>query len=231
VEVSEDQMAGKSNRSEIVSRNLLRLGALAAIVAISLPVFFDYGHRHVFDPVDLQELAKRGIEQGKGNSTLVISGVTELVKKRYGDHIFDSPRWMFNNAGGAMGTMLVLHCSLSEYLIIFGTPLGTEGHTGRFMADDFFTMIVGEQWAALSNAPQREVYGPGEQHHLPRGVSKQYRCPGECWALEYARGSIVSMLPFGFADTFTSTLDFVSLWETILVSAEGIVRELLRGKV
>jgi C-8 sterol isomerase len=75
------------------------------------------------------------------------------------------------------------------------------------------------------------VYGPGDQHHLPFGTVKQYKMHKGCWALEYARGNIPSMLPFGFADTLTSTLDLPTLFQTIRVSAVGMISELMRGKI
>ena len=56
--------------------------------------------------------------------------------------------------------------------------------------------------------------------------------PDGCWALEYARGNIPSMLPFGFADTFSSTLDLWTLFQTVRVSARGMLGELLyNGKI
>ena len=55
--------------------------------------------------------------------------------------------------------------------------------------------------------------------------------PDTCWALEYARGNIVSMLPFGFADTFFSTLDFVTLYHTVRISARDMIKYVLQGKV
>ena len=151
--------------------------------------------------------------------------------KSYPRHIHRYPKWILNNAGGAMGAMCVLHASLTEYVMIFGTPLGTEGHTGRFFVDDYFIILAGEQWAFSAERLTREVYRPGDVHHLPRRQAKQYKIPEMCWALEYARGPIATMFPFGLADTFTSTLDFQSLLQTVWLYTKSVTKELLRGKV
>jgi hypothetical protein len=56
--------------------------------------------------------------------------------------------------------------------------------------------------------------------------------PDSCWALEYARGNIPAMLPFGFADALTSTMDFYTLFQTVRVSARGMLGEFLfNGKI
>jgi C-8 sterol isomerase len=151
--------------------------------------------------------------------------------QRYPQHVNPNPPWMFNNAGGAMGAMCLLHASITEYLIVFGSPIGTEGHTGRFYADDWFCILDGEQWAYGSGELERQVWRAGDMNHMPRGTARGYRIPDHCWALEYARGIIPAMLPFGVADVLSSTLDLRTLGATMGTAAKLVVRELLRGKI
>ncbi|RNF11213.1 C-8 sterol isomerase [Trypanosoma conorhini] len=211
---------------------------VVAVVAIAMSFVIDRPENWVLDPKTLQTVAKRGIAVAHAkhgvNATAeqVVESVIQEVTKTYPLHTSYSGRWLWNNAGGAMGSMTVLHSSFSEYLIIFGTSLGTEGHTGRYhWAEDFFTILYGEQWASLPRVAEAEVYKPGDQHYLPRHTAKQYRMPNACWALEYARGNIPSMLFFGLADGFTSTLDVVTLFQTVRESAWNMLHSAILGKI
>ena len=151
-----------------------------------------------------------------------------------------------------MGAMYIIHASVTEYLIIFGTPLGTEGHTGLHTADDYFHILQGEQWVFEPGDLTKTVYGPGTVNLMKQGVARQYKMHEGCWALEYARGKIVFrmsrfsestdaykcfigwiplMLPFGYADTFSSTLDYVTLYRTTVWTAREIIKNLLIGKI
>jgi C-8 sterol isomerase len=188
---------------------------------------------YIFSPTKLQEISQAAIAQHGNNTELLLRQITTDLRIVYGAAIQDwqPDDWFFNNAGGAMGSMVILHASISEYLIFFGTALQTEGHTGIHLADDYFTILTGKQLAQRPGHFHAEVYGPGDQHHLRRGEGKQYAMPGECFALELAQGWIPAMLPFGFADTFSSTLDWGNLWKTCKFTALGMGRQLLRGKI
>eukprot|EP01120_Amphizonella_sp_Union-15-10_P005849 TRINITY_DN178_c0_g1_i1.p1 TRINITY_DN178_c0_g1~~TRINITY_DN178_c0_g1_i1.p1 ORF type:complete len:191 (-),score=28.41 TRINITY_DN178_c0_g1_i1:50-622(-) len=188
--------------------------------------------KYVFDPESLHQIAKDAISKGKGDMELIVDEIVRQLQTKYKGHINLDREWVFNNAGGAMGCMYILHGSITEYLLIFGTPIGTYGHTGRyFFVDDYFIILQGEQWAFEEGQFERSVWKPGELHHLKRGHCKAYSIPELCWALEYARGWIPTMLPFGFADTFFSTLDVKTAYRTFMIYAKCVIKELLQFKI
>ena len=71
-----------------------------------------------------------------------------------------------------MGSMTIIHASLTEYLIIFGTPVGTEGHSGRHTADDYFHILHGEQTAFKAGSLVKEVRATSPVDvHEPNGLT------------------------------------------------------------
>lgn len=230
------------------------VAVLVSLLVVGVAVFVgfiesDKTRHYIFDPEKLHKLAQQAlianghlklvdgqltpIHHENANTTRPVIDyiVAELRRTIDTKYLTNEEEWIFNNAGGAMGAMFIIHASLSEYLIVFGTPLGTEGHTGLHTADDYFHILHGEQWAFSAGSLEKEVYRVGSVHFLPKGTTKQFKMHKGCWALEYARGWIPPMMPFGLADTLTSTLDVKTLYHTIRISGREMIRNLLQGKV
>ena len=118
---------------------VIAVAVIAAFIAVPLRI-----PKHVFSEKVLVEISREAVRKG-GNSSVVVDTVISLLREKYPEWVIEKPEWVFNNHGGAMGAMTVLHASLSEYVIVFGSAIGTEGHSGRFLADDWFNILVGEQ--------------------------------------------------------------------------------------
>ncbi|KAJ5803456.1 C-8 sterol isomerase [Penicillium pulvis] len=216
--------------------SIRNLSLLAIFLALFTAVYSYLDARleqfYIFDPEHLHDLSQRAIKShGEDTRSIVNFIVSELEEKVGPKYLSVEEEWVFNNAGGAMGAMYIIHASITEYLIVFGTAIGTEGHTGRHTADDYFNILTGTQLAYVPGSFEPETYPAGTVHHLQRGQVKQYKMDSSCFALEYARGWIPPMLFFGYADTFSSTLDFPTLWATTRITGREMISNLLRMKL
>lgn len=73
------------------------------------------------------------------------------------------PQWVFNQTAGALGQLQILLCAPREFLIFFGSFVGTEAHSGRYEMDVWDAMIQGLMWTALQGELQKTVHKEGDQ--------------------------------------------------------------------
>lgn len=187
----------------------LAIAAIAVFVAvIALPT-------HVFDKQELNAIGRQAIA-GHNTSEAIVHAFIKGVQARWPDHtVSGAPEdleWLWFNSGGAMGSFTILHASMSEYVVVLGSALrcgtwrlcrwlffvafcalyafhSTQGHTGRFLADDSMTMLVGEAWTTAPGVTRKEVYGAGALFLLPFGHAHQY---------QMCVGAAASSVMFGF---------------------------------
>jgi hypothetical protein len=187
--------------------------------------FLDKKKKCVFDPRKLWKIAK----MATGHSTVkAFEIIINELSEAYPGYIETKQNWVFNNAGGAMGQMAILHGSLREYIILFGSNQGTEGHSGRYKAEVFDFIFKGEMLCEYEGRFKQEVHKPGSAAYLPPSIVKRYHIKEETWMLEYARGNIASMLPFGLADSFFSTLDHITVMRTLWLYGRLVIRNLFK---
>ncbi|XP_062898864.1 sigma non-opioid intracellular receptor 1 [Mobula hypostoma] len=180
--------------------------------------------RYVFDGQELSRLARQyaGLNHEQAFTKIVVE-----LRKMYPGHILpdEDLQWVFVNAGGWMGSMCLLHASLTEYVLLFGTAVDTGGHSGRYWAEVSDTIISGtfQQWK--EGTTKSEIFYPGDTIVHSVGEATAVRWSSGTWMVEYGRGFIPSMLGFALSDTIFSTLDFVTLYYTLSVYVKALILE------
>lgn len=182
---------------------------------------------YLFDIETLQTIARKGL--GKPHAEMVRTIVAEAATA-YPSHVDANPerKWLFSLTAGAAGVMTLLHASITEYLVIFGTPIGTEGFSGRYRMDIHDFVLAGEIWTyRAQQCGVREVVRAGDHTVLKRGEVDAFKIPEAAWILEYGRGWVPSSLPLVLGDVIFSAVDGTTLADTVWTYGKMAVRELL----
>lgn len=111
----------KSQPQSGISRLLGILGLLTALLA---SVFYvleqNLDKFYIFDLQHLDDVSKRALAEHGNNTRAVVEYIVTELNEKTPAHVNLNEEWVFNNAGGAMGAMYIIHASVTEYLIVFG---------------------------------------------------------------------------------------------------------------
>eukprot|EP01133_Synstelium_polycarpum_P003502 gene3502-4001_t len=193
---------------EVLAFNPVVLVTLVVALVISIYLFIKIKLMRgvILDVKVLHECTKKGVGLPIEQAFEVIN---EEIAKAYPGFITKKRNWILFNGGGAMGQMAVLHASLSEYLILYGSPLYSQGHSGRYLMDVYDFMIQGETRTYFPGEFKPRVFPAGEYSYLPKLVAKGYCCERESYMLEYGRGIIPLALPYFLFSSIFVTLDII----------------------
>jgi C-8 sterol isomerase len=184
---------------------------------------------YVFDPQQIHEISRKAIGLPQADMARVLG---EELARAFPGHIDSRPDWMFNLVAGLTGVMTIFHGSLSEYVLLYGTPVGSTGFSGRYRLDIWDAVIAGEMDTfMLDSFHELAHFEAGDLAYLPRRQGKGVRMSAGCWMLEYGRGPVPTALPVGVGDAIFSAFDPVTVGKTVWTYGRLVTRSLLRGKI
>jgi len=184
--------------------------------------------KYLFDPDVLHDCALKGVGLPKPQ---MFEAVEKAMEEAYPGLIHRDQPWIYSIAGGVMIQMKVCFASLMEYVILWGTPIGSEGHSGRHLAGFWDTVLEGEAWYYAEGQFEKRIYRPGDRIYVGPGQARGMNFTDGIWALEYARGFIPYSIPFGLADIMVSTLDWPTALQTLGVYMDLTGRYWSRDKL
>jgi hypothetical protein len=135
---------------------------------------------------------------------LVNAYVLAVFKQRYPKLIFDQSKWMFNSVGGIYANMIILYCSRTEYIVLWGTTLASHGvFSGYYpFMNEFDVMTRGRMLSHDVDAPGHAavIYEPIKQDgvnsetvdtsNLIPGNVRSYTLQPYTYMVSYAQGNM-----------------------------------------
>lgn len=210
------------------------VGSMAAMYAKMRMLFSsaaeDNATGYVFTVAELEEIAAIRPDLPLGERWELMRA--ELAQRHPGK-IAETLHWTFNAAGNVVCQIAIVAASPREYVAFFGTPVGATGFSGRYNKSNVWDIMVqGEMWTCVPGQFDYTVYVPGQTGYLARGNGKVFRYGPGTWMIDYARGNILTMFPFGvIAPAVYNTLDVKSAMEQFTDYAGLVIKGMLhQGK-
>jgi hypothetical protein len=149
-------------------------------------------------PDVLHKVAKQAVDLPLEGGVRITRAI-ELLADEYPDLIDPMPgRWVGSKAGGILGKVRFLYLSPREYIVIFGSPTGTQGFSGRYKHVQIHKFLIAGQidsYDLESDDIASMTLLPGEHTCLEKGHARGLTIHPGSWHIEYGRGAVATTLP------------------------------------
>src|SRR6476659_11305839 len=131
--------------------------------------------RYKIEPDVLAAVAKEVVGSSLAGTEL-IARMTEALAAAYPDLVSPTPgRWVGSKAGGILGKVRFLYFSPREYVVLFGSPTGTQGFSGRYKHVEIHKFLIAGQidsYDVESDETMSTTLLPGEHTCLEKGRAR-----------------------------------------------------------
>jgi|GEM_PF-776128 len=195
--------------------------------------------KYEFSPEIVQNMAKTVANMVNSGTPVYTALQSEFntIKNQHGKKVASSLHWIFNEAGNVIGEVALIYASPNEYLLFFGTPVGATGFSGRYNHVDIWDCTVAGRMADWTPGEMASTYLPGQCEYLAKGVAKGFimepswnnakqKYEGS-FTIEYARGSLITAMPFGVFAPLGLTLDYKTAYQILMQYADLVLRSSL----
>lgn len=166
------------------------------------------------DPDALHNVARQVVGLSVDSGEMITCAIG-LLADEYPDLIDSTPgRWVGSKAGGILGKVRFLYFSPREYIVIFGSPTGTQGFSGRYKRVQIHKFLMAgriDSYDLESDDTTAMTLLPGEHTCLQEGRARGLTIHPGSWHIEYGRGAVATTLPFAMVDTLLLSLEFESV--------------------
>lgn len=138
---------------------------------------------------------------------------------------------MGSTAGGILGKVCFLYFSPREYIVLFGSPTGRQGFSGRYKCVQIHKFLMAGQIVSYdleSDEMLPMTLRPGEHTCLDKGHARGLTIHPGSWHIEYGRGAVVTTLPFAMVDTLFLSLEVESVHLSTIEFSKLVTRRFRR---
>lgn len=161
------------------------------------------------------------IHDNKQKFNFVIRELNKLLNKDIENEIevFD----VINNS--TFGTVFLVYCSLTEYILLYRIPFRNSGYTGRYMYNIWDFLIYGSYSISKTkiDSVHYENIEQGSYAFLPALNTQYYEVGRDTLILEYARGIIPSSVT-GILSHLFSTFDILGTINILYIWSKCILK-------